>query len=80
MPNGTKIKGCYGHRCFATYAGGEGVAFLHNHCEGAGDVIAFNGNRPNMQDHKHLLHVNVIDKYILGRFLVIVVQSAVACE
>jgi hypothetical protein len=41
--NGTNIKGCWGHYCFATYAAGEGVAFLNNHCEGARGVIAFNG-------------------------------------
>ena len=41
------ISTCCNHFCFATYAAGEGVAFLGNRCEGARDVIAFNGGYPN---------------------------------
>ena len=29
------------HCCFATYGGGSGVQFLHNHCEGAQGVVRF---------------------------------------
>ena len=36
---------CYGggnwHCCYATYGGGSGVEFLHNHCEGAQGVVRF---------------------------------------
>ncbi len=38
---------CYAHTCFATYAGGSGVQFVHNHCEGARNVLAFNGAYPD---------------------------------
>ena len=39
--------GCYSHTCFATYAGGLGIAFLGNHCEGARALVAFNGDFPD---------------------------------
>eukprot|EP01047_Picozoa_sp_COSAG01_P065956 COSAG01_NODE_9010_length_2583_cov_3.615539_1_plen_584_part_00 len=38
--------GCYSHACFGTYAGGRGVQFLNNSCEGAGLFLQLNGGFP----------------------------------
>lgn len=38
---------CYRHPCWATYAGGSGVQWVNNHCEGAWDVLSFNGDFPD---------------------------------
>lgn len=37
---------CCPHSCFATYAGGSGVQFLNNKCEGAFVFLQFNGDFP----------------------------------
>jgi hypothetical protein len=37
---------CCPHSCFATYAGGSGVQFLNNTCEGAFVFLQFNGDFP----------------------------------
>ena len=38
---------CYGHPCFATYAGGAGIQWINNHCEGADALVKFLGDYPN---------------------------------
>jgi len=43
---------CYRHPCWATYAGGSGVQWVNNHCEGAFNVLAFNGDYPNPKQTK----------------------------
>ena len=37
---------CFIHACYATYAGGRGVQWLNNRCEGAGLFLQFNGGFP----------------------------------
>ena len=39
--------GCCSHPCFATYAGGSGVQWVNNHCEGAFNILSFNGDYPD---------------------------------
>lgn len=38
---------CYGHPCFATYAGGAGIQWINNHCEGALTIVTFLGDYPD---------------------------------
>ena len=40
---------CFIHACFATYAGGSGVQFLNNRCEGAGLFLQLNGGYPAIE-------------------------------
>ena len=58
--NGTKDPGCWGHFCYATYAAGEGVAFVNNRCEGARGVIAFNGGYPNPKQSQWCGRITVV--------------------
>jgi len=37
---------CFEHACFATYAGGKGIQWINNRCEGAGLFLQFNGGYP----------------------------------
>ena len=41
---------CYSHACFGTYAGGQGVQFLNNTCEGAGLFLQLNGGFPAVEN------------------------------
>ena len=40
-------KNCYSHSCFATYAGGAGIQWINNHCEGAQNFLSFYGDFPD---------------------------------
>ena len=43
---------CCPHACFATYAGGSGIQFINNHCDGAFVFLQFDGDFPKTAETK----------------------------
>jgi hypothetical protein len=51
---------CCPHACFATYAGGSGIQFINNHCEGAFVFLQFDGDYPTTSETKWCGPVTVV--------------------
>ncbi len=51
---------CCPHSCFATYAGGSGIQFINNHCEGAFVFLQFDGDYPKTSETKWCGPVSVV--------------------